>query len=343
MVESISTKESATKPDYEVARRGAGLVDRSSRGTISVAGRDRRSFLHALLTNDIETLGPGTGCYAAYLTPQGRMIADMRVLELGDRILLDVHPDVKAGLLRQFDDSIFTEDVQVSDATDAFAQLGLRGPRSAAAIAAALGDHAAGPHLASLSEYRNERRQFAGGDAVVVRDDEYGEMGFDLYVDRSAADQLRDALIREGARLVGEPTQEILRVETGRPAFHVDMDEQTIPLEAGLESRAISMTKGCYVGQEVIVRVLHRGHGRIARKLVGLVLDGTTPAAPGDRIEAGAREGVVTSAVISPRVGGPIALGYVHREAAVAGTAVAVLHDGARLAAKVVDLPFRQP
>jgi folate-binding protein YgfZ len=141
---------------------------------------------------------------------------------------------------------------------------------------------------------------------------------------------------------VSEATQEILRVEAGRPAFHVDMDEQTIPLEAGLESRAISMTKGCYIGQEVIVRVLHRGHGRIGRKLVGLVLDGSTPAAPGDRIEAGEREGVVTSAVVSPRVGGPIALGYVHRETAVAGNAVTISHQGALLPARVVDLPFRR-
>lgn len=322
---------------------GAGLVDRSGRGKIIVSGPDRRAFLHALLTNDVETLSAGTGCYAAYLTPQGRLIADMRVFELGDVILLDVHPDVRDTLLKKLDRLIFSEDVQVADVTDVLRLFSLRGADAPGVVAAALGDPGARERLGAFREYQNERRPFQGQSAIVVRDDEYGAPGVDLYVDRSIAEALRAQLVQHGATPVSEQVFDMLRVEAGRPAFHVDMDEETIPLEAGLEDRAISLTKGCYVGQEVIIRVLHRGHGRIAKKLVGLAIEGTKGAAPGDKIAvAGHPDGRVTSAVFSRLMGGPIALGYVHREAAVPGTAVTIRHGEQVLAAKVVAVPFRR-
>lgn len=343
MVESISSNEASPKREqYDAARTGAALVDRSGRGKLTVSGRDRRSFLHALLTNDIEALSAGSGCYAAYLTPQGRLIADMRVLELGDVILLDVHPDVKDALLQKLDRLIFSEDVQLADVTHQFAQVGVRGAASPSVVAASLGNPDDRERLSAFLDYQNERRTFQDQSLVLVRDDEYGTPGFDLYLDRSVAESLRDSLVRHGATTVSEEIWEALRVEAGRPAFHVDMDEETIPLEAGLEHRAISLTKGCYVGQEVIIRVLHRGHGRIAKKLVGLAIEGSAGASPGDKIAvAGHPDGRVTSAVLSPLMGGPIALGYVHREAATPGTSVTILHGDEPLGARVVDLPFK--
>src|SRR6478736_9132203 len=137
-----------------------------------------------------------------------------------------------------------------------------------------------------------------------------------------------------------ETTAETLRIETGVPRFGRDMDEETIPLEAGIESRAISMTKGCYVGQEVIVRVLHRGHGRVARKLVGLKIDGDAVPAAGASVMSGDRvAGEVTSGVRSPALGGPIALAYVQRDFIAPGTALSVNGAGAT----VTTLPFVQP
>jgi folate-binding protein YgfZ len=150
------------------------------------------------------------------------------------------------------------------------------------------------------------------------------------------------AIGQAGAVLVGNDTTEVTRVEAGRPAWPRDMNETTIPLEAGIEDRAISLTKGCYVGQEIIIRVLHRGHGRVAKRLVGLRMagDAAVPSA-GDPIRSGDREiGAVTSAVFSPRAGGPIALGYVHRDFVEPSTGVVVVHDGHGTDAAVVSLPL---
>lgn len=322
------------------------MIDKSARGKIGVAGNGRAGFLHALLTNDIEALRPGEGCYAALLTPQGRMIADMAVLELGDLIMMDVDPSVKDALLQRFEQSIFSEDVVLEDLTARFAELAVVGPNAPAAIRAAIDPEAAGDQkalgeLEHFQEYQSVRVSARGRSILIVRMDDGGERGFTLFVDADAAPQLRQALQRVGAREISAETAEVLRVEGGRPTFGRDMDEDTIPLEAGIEKRAISFTKGCYVGQEVIVRVLHRGHGRIARKLVGLTLDGATVADPADKIYGGLREiGRVTSAVFSPGVGRPIALGYVNREYVTAGTEIEIAHDDRRIPTLVTDLPF---
>ena len=330
---------------YEIALTGAAIVDRSARGKIVVSGNDRRSYLHAMLTNDIAALTAGHGCYAAYLTPQGRLVADMRVLDLGDVVLLDVDRGVKDTLLEKLDQFIFSEDVRLGDVTDAFAGFGLCGPRSAEALAAALraggGSGPDAPALTAFGEYSNTRIAFQGDVLIVAGSRELAGQAFDLYVDPQRARVLLDALERAGAGAIDEETSEVLRVERGRPLFPRDMDGETIPLEAGIERRAISLTKGCYPGQEVITRILHRGHGRVVRKLVGLLIAGATRAAAGDLIRAGDREaGRVTSAVFSPALQRPIALGYVHRDFIAPGTAVEIIHGGGTLPATVAELPF---
>src|SRR5207249_3648523 len=134
-----------------------------------------------------------------------------------------------------------------------------------------------------------------------------GEPGFDLFVDRSAADAVRKTMHAAGAVELDAATAEALRIESGTPLFHRDMDEETIPLEAGIESRAISFSKGCYVGQEVVIRVLHRGHGRVARRLVGITLGGDRVPASGATARASDRDvGQVTSAAWSPALQKPI-------------------------------------
>jgi folate-binding protein YgfZ len=167
-------------------------------------------------------------------------------------------------------------------------------------------------------------------------------MGFDLLVGPDHLDALSLALRNAGAVDVDAEVAEVCRIESGRPVFGKDMTGDTIPLEAGIEDRAISLTKGCYVGQEIIIRVLHRGHGRVARRLVGLTLEPGAAVPPrGSAIRGGDRDiGAVTSAVQSPALGRPIAMGYVHRDFVEPGTAVTVVVDDRPLSAAVTRLPF---
>lgn len=299
-----------------------------------MTGADRRSYLQGLLTNDIEALTPGTGCYAAMLTAQGRMLTDLRVLELGDAILLDVPRAVTAGIRNHLDRFIFSEDAQVEDVTASRAEIGLYGP-GATGVLARCG--------ATLSDaqplYSSMHRSIGGVDAVIVRSDAYGVHGFDLVFDASARERVVQDLTAAGVAHASADDLETVRIEHGIPLFGVDMDTDTIPLEAGLDDRAISRTKGCYVGQEVIVRVVDRGHGRVAKRLVGLTLDpSATVPSRGAKITAGDREiGYVTSAVRSPSLNRPIALGYVHRDFVDPRTQVDVSGSGP---ATVAALPF---
>src|SRR6266536_3484683 len=330
---------------YAAARQRAGLVDRADRARIVVSGADRASFLQGLLTNDIVSLKAGQGCYAAYLTGQGRMIADLHVYELGDVMLLTLHRDVKETVMAKLDQVIFSEDVQLGDVTETFAQMAVVGPQAAAIVATLL--PVAPETLVALGEHGNLRTSWpappsldAGRDAspaIIARAGDTGAPGFDLFVESPQGDALKRALIAAGAVEVDPATADAIRIESGVPLFHHDMDEETIPLEAGIESRAISFSKGCYVGQEVVIRVLHRGHGRVARKLVGLRLQCDRVPVAGTAIRAADREiGEVTSSAYSPALRRPIALGYVHRDFIEPGTKVIV--DGAD--AEVVALPF---
>jgi len=331
--------------EYRAARESSAVFDRSGRGKIAVAGNDRRTYLHAMLTNDVASLQAGGGCYAAYLTPQGRMITDMRLLELGDLVLLDLDPSMTATVLQKLDQFVFSEDVKLGDLTEAFGELSVVGPAAARVVAEAIG---AGSHpgvtesdLQGWEEFHNVRAAFRGQMVLVAASQEMGAAGFDLYVERPHREALAGALVAAGATLAGGATAEVLRVESGRPAFGIDMDAETLPLEAGIEGRAISFTKGCYPGQEVVIRVLHRGHGRVARKIAGVMVPGDTVPATGDLLRAGEREaGRITSAVWSPMTGGPIALALVHRDFLAPGTELTILHGDHALSSTVVTLPF---
>ena len=328
---------------YHALRRSAGIVDRSARGRLALTGADRRAYLQGLLSNDIDALVPGSGCYATYLTAQGRMIADMRVFETGDTLLVDLDGATAQAVADRWSQFIFSEDVQVQNISATTAQIGVYGPRAADALAAAFnqGRPPGEPEprsLRSLPVYANARWDFRGGPAFLLVSDDIGVMGFDVIVPVNHKDEIAMLLRASGAIDAGMEAAEICRVEGGRPLFHADMDEDTIPLEAGIEDRAISLTKGCYVGQEIIIRVLHRGHGRVAKKLVGITFDPGSPAPScGDRVMSGGRDvGSITSSVQSPDLGRPIALGYVHRDFVQPGTALEI----AGIRASVAALPF---
>lgn len=276
---------------------------RSDVGRLMVTGADRSAYLQGLLTNDVAALTPGTGCYAAMLTPQGRMLSDMYVDELGDAMLLRLPVAVTRQVREHLDRFVFAEDVQIADVSSAKAQIGIYGPRA------------------------TEVAAHASGALRLAADDLPGRA---LVIDANDTDTVVTDLAGAGAVEATMDVFEVARIEAGIPRFGVDMDTDTIPLEAGIEDRAISRTKGCYVGQEVIVRVLDRGHGRVARRLVQFVLDAGAPVpVHGAAVHAADREvGHVTSAVFSPRLDRVIALGYVRREFAAGGTEIIV--DGVR-------------
>ena len=321
---------------YDAARHRAAFVDRSDRGRIVVSGTERASYLQGLLTNDIAALTAGQGCYTAYLTAQGRMIADLYAYELGDVMLLTMIGAVKDGVMAKLDQFIFSEDVQLGDVTDTFAQIAVVGPDAAVKVGSIVSGVPEAA-LRGMPEHGNARGEWAGGAAIVTRIADTGEPGFDLFVERAQAGALKTALMAAGVNELDTGTAEAVRVESGVPVFGRDMDEDTIPLEAGIEARAISFSKGCYVGQEVIIRVLHRGHGRVARKLVGLALDSEPVPEAGAIVRSGDREiGRVTSSTASPALKRPIALAYVQRDFVEPGTTVTVGDQNATVTA----LPF---
>jgi folate-binding protein YgfZ len=315
----------------EVLNSAAGLGAIEPRRAIGVAGTDRASYLQGLLTNDILALTPGTGCYAAWLTAQGRMLTDLHVLESGDMILLDVPIGQHTATLARLDQFLFSEDVQLSDLADTLVPVWIHGVAAAAAVQKVTEGLSA---VANWTAYQNARTQVGDAAVVVARIDQLGVPGFCLYAEASRAPHVSMALEQAGAVPLSAETLEGMRIDAGYPLFGLDMSTDTIPLEAGIEARAISLTKGCYVGQEIIIRVLHRGHGRVARKLVSLSIDDGVPAR-GAALFAGEKQiGSVTSAARSFRRG-PVAMGYLHRDYLTPGTVVDVDVDGHRCAARV--------
>ena len=298
---------------YRALTEAAAVVRRGDRGVLSVTGADRLTWLQGLVTNDVAALAIGGVCDAAYLTPQGRMISDMRVVNLVDRTLLDVPATLAPSLSARLDALLFSEDAQIHDLTQQLSMVDVHGPIA--------------PNVTS------------GLD--VVRDDAFSVPGYSAFIHSAGVQDFIRQLVAKGALETTLETLDVVRIEAGRPAFLVDMDEHTIPLEAGLEQRAISFTKGCYVGQEVVIRVLHRGGGRVAKRLVGLRLGKAEVPSANSVITSRGREiGRVTSAAWSPALGQAIALGYVHRDFVSPGSVVEIRGTDAAVSAEVTALPF---
>jgi folate-binding protein YgfZ len=308
-------------PQYRTIASGAAWLDRSTRGRLRFEGPDAPSFLHALVTNDVMGLSAGRGAYAAWLTPQGRMIADLRLLRDAGALVAEVPEGLAPALASRFNQLIFSEDVQVFDDTEATRQIVVFGDQAAQVVEDALAG--IGTPVPSVSDLPI-LGHFTSGNLRVVRTDDVSLPNFSIWMPVDRWDTVQAALNNRGAVEDGGTAAlfEALRIEAARPRFGVDMTTDTIPLEAGLLDRAISMTKGCYVGQEVIVRIMHRGGGRVVKQLVKLVTDpGVTavPEAGTTVLDEGREVGKVTSAAIGPATGLVVALAYVHRDSAEAG------------------------
>ncbi len=338
---------------YDAVRKTSGFVDRSGSGRLRITGPDRAAWLQGLLTNDIAALTPGTGCYATFLTAQGRMISDMRVLECGEFMLLDVPAGRQADVRERLERFIITEDVAIEDVKDVLGRVGVYGPSSPEILErlfSTLPDEA--HQWTSLRDYDNRHASFAAQPAIVAASRKIGHgdiYGFDLYVPTESVEPLVETLAAADVERLDDEAWHTLRVEAGRPLFGVDMDTDTIPLEAGIEERAISFTKGCYVGQEVIIRVMHRGGGRVAKRLVGFEALSADAWSSSHWLQAGAplfagerQIGTLTSHAFSPWLSRAIALGYVHRDFTEPGTVVRVGASGEH-EARLTALPFVGP
>jgi folate-binding protein YgfZ len=298
--------------DYERLREAAGLVDRSYRGKLRLTGGEAAEYLQGQVTNDVEGLAPGEGCYAALLSHKGKMVADMRVLRGADFLWLDTEPAALPVMLRNAQMYGIGRDVHAEDVTGHYAILSLVGPgaRDALDVAPAEREHA---------WVEGEHGMYVATDA-----------GVDVICAAADADGVRAAL---GVEPVGEEAAECLRIESGRPRLGIDIGSETIPEEAGLNERAVSFTKGCYVGQETVARLHYKGKPN--RHLRGLRL--SEPAATGDEVRLGDRVlGTIGSVTVSP-THGPIALAVLRREA---GPGDTVKVGAAAADAVVADLPF---
>jgi tRNA-modifying protein YgfZ len=338
----------ALRAEYVALTRGCGLIDRSERGKLALSGPGAVEFLNGQVTNEIGSLRPGEGCYAAFLTHKGKMLGDLRVLAAGEpgaqapsSLLLDTERVALQELFDMIRRFKVGYDVELEKRTLQSGLLSLVGPQAQAVAMRASGDQtgtagpasepAAGRPPLGSSEHSHRLGSIASRSVRLIRT--AGPAGVDLLCDAVDIDIVRGALTGAGAQPVSEAAGEIVRVEHGRPRYGADLDDSVIPQEAGLNKRAVSFTKGCYVGQETVARLYYRGKPN--RHLRGLRL--TAPAAAGDELHLSERTvGQVGSSVVSPELG-PIALALVRREAE-PGTIVGVGEYG--VTAEVTELPF---
>jgi tRNA-modifying protein YgfZ len=290
----------------------AGVYNRSERGKLALIGAGAKEFLQGQVTNDVEALSPGTGCYAAFLTPKGKMLGDLRILDTGDELLLDCERVALQELFNMIRRFSIGFDVELHKRTLECGLLSVFGPDVVADVPDV--EHA---HVETLI-----------GDVATraIRTD----VGLDLLCDAGDVSALKAAL---SLSELSEDAAERVRIEHGRPRYGIDIDDTVIPQEAGLNERAVSFTKGCYVGQETVARLFYRGKPN--RSLRGLKL--SAPVDAGASLALGDRTvGQITSVACSPTFGS-IGIGLVRREAP-AGAVVAVGDNGTT--AEVVELPF---
>jgi folate-binding protein YgfZ len=334
------------RAEYEAVRgaHSAGLIDLSPRGRIEVGGGEAVQFLNGLITNDVKTLAPRSWMRAAFPNVQGRLLASVRVARPTEEVsfLIDTEPATHRKVFQSLERFTLAGDFRVKDVTAETAQFALQGERSYDIAESVLGDSSVGQMSPGAAGGGLWREIYP---VIAYCDPHTDEPGFDLVCPAGAgAVELWNALTEAGARAFGYDAYEVLRVEAGVPRYGVDVSETNVVLEAGQEEEAVSYTKGCYIGQEIIARIHWRGH--VAKRLAGLVFseDGGEPDAAGAKVRSpeGREIGRITSTVFSPRLGRRIALAILKYDYLQPGTAVSVVsgEEEAARAAQVSSLPF---
>ncbi len=324
---------------YRIATTSAGLFAGPDRGLIEVSGADRAAWLHNLCTNEVKSLVPGRGNYAFACNVKGRTLFDLDVLVLDDRLWLDLDAGWIDAALNHLNRYLITENVTLSNRTADFTRLSVMGPAAAEVVARmGFGD------LASMTRLQHSALTWQGRDGLLVRNDFVGLPVAMMIVPRAAAADLTPALLDagrpSGLARIDPPTVETLRIEAGLPASRRDIDEEVIPPETGQIERGISYTKGCYLGQEVIERM--RSHNALARRLVGIRLDGDAPPPVSARLNSGQTDvGRLTSAAWSCALGAVLGLGYVRTALARQGESLSISTPAGSIRGEIVSLPVR--
>jgi folate-binding protein YgfZ len=328
--------------EHTALSESAAILDLGCRGRLCLTGMDRVRFLHGQVTNDIKRLTTGEGCYAALVTAKGRMEADLNIYQLPEELLLDFEPGLTGSVSQRLERYIIADDVQVVDIGSQYGLLSVQGLRAERVIKG----------LALFEELPVKPFGFCRftdatmGEVYLVNRARVGTSGFDLFIPNASIGAVLEKLLSVaqsvGGRACGTSALEMARIENGIPRFGIDMDETNFPQECGIESQAVSYTKGCYVGQEVLNRIHTLGH--VNRKLCGLKLGDRMEKLParGDKLfQAGREVGYVTSALASPRLKANIALGHVRKEANSIGTELVLQTAAGESDARVIELPFQ--
>lgn len=321
--------------EHEAVRERAGVIDRSERGKIEATGKDRAAFLHGLVSNDVKGLAPGQGSETTLLDVHGKLTALLAVHCLEDRLVLESDRGLAEPMLVAIDRYLFAERVELEDVSGASGILTVAGPLARKAVEAALGRA-----LPDLGRWQHVTIPWEGFELRVVRTEETGEKGYDIWLPTAGLGPLWDRLRDAGAQPVGREAWDVLRVEAGGVRYGVDVDASTLLLEAPLPE-AYSLNKGCYLGQEAVARITYRGH--VNRKIVGFrFADARVPPAGASVVVEGREVGRITSAVVSPALRVALAIGFLRREHWEPGTRVEVRGGEEPLAAEVAALPFYQ-
>lgn len=324
--------------EYEAVKSSVGLADLSNRGKLRISGKHHLKFLQGMLSNDVDKLEPGKGRYAVLLTVKGRMISDMSVYKSVDFLLMDLEPGLNIKVSELLTKYRLSYKADIDDLTADMGLFSINGPKSGELLFKVLG-----VQEKELELYDHFTQQLDGHEVHIVKVNRTLYEGYDIYTSSDSSLAIWGMLIEAGKQLgaspVGAQAMNTHRIEAGIPVYGIDMDESNIPIEAGLWS-ALDFEKGCYVGQEVVARIKWRGH--VNWHLLGIVLEGSYVPSAGDQIFSGERKiGRVTSAVLSPGLKKPIALGYIRREFKEPGTNVSVKStDVDEAPATVSDIPF---
>jgi folate-binding protein YgfZ len=327
--------------EHAALRQSCAVLDLSFRSRLVLTGGDRARLLNGQVTNNVKDLPAGEGCYAALVTNKGRMQSDLNIHILPQEILLDFEPGLTAAITERFDKYIIADDVQVIDAAPHYGLLSVQGPKSWNVI------EQTGLNLARPEKVFQSRslQHETLGEIYCMNLPRIGTSGFDLFAPVNSLEPLAEQLLAAATALSGcvggWQALEAARIEAGIPRFGAEMDETNLPPEAGIDARAISYTKGCYIGQEIIARI--RTYGQVAKALRGLRFAESTAELPkhGDKLFLGDKEiGYVSSALQSPALAANIGLGYVRRERNQIGTELKVRTASGELGAVIVELPF---
>src|SRR3954469_6630001 len=307
-------------------RAGCGVYDLGFRAKLSLTGGDRVRWLNGMVTNNIRDLATGHGLYAFLLNPQGRILGDLYTYNRGESIVVDTDRSQSEKILATFDHYIIMDDVEVKDVTDEVSAVGISGPRGREELIAA------GFAVPEIQPLQMQSVTWQSMECSLV----CGEQGnWEIWVSSSGVRKLWDALLAGGARPAGFEALEVHRIESGIPAYGIDIRDRDLPQETEQE-RALNFNKGCYIGQEIVERI--RSRGAVHRKFTGFVLNGTV--ATGSKVVSNGKEvGEITSIAELPIAGDKrIALGYIRREVGTPGREVMVGSIGAT----VVQLPLTQ-